>query len=150
MKKQFLIIGTFLTCGLGFSQNTFPTGAGTNVGVGTTTPSTRLQITSATVGTSGVRLTNLTSSTATTTGNNKALSVDATGNIILTPVINTSPSITNIYNSDGTLTSDRTVKMGGKNLVFDPSNANSTLNYLLMELREELPLVQLHHMQILM
>ena len=125
MKKQFLIIGTFLTCGLGFSQNTFPTGAGTNVGVGTTTPSTRLQITSATAGTSGVRLTNLTSTSATTTGNNKALSVDATGNIILTPVINTQTTDVSIYNNDGTLSANRTVNMNAKNLTINPSTANS-------------------------
>lgn len=63
MKKQFLIIGAFFAFGKGFSQNTFPTASNTNFGIGTTAPSTRLQITSATAGTSGVRLTNLTSST---------------------------------------------------------------------------------------
>lgn len=44
MKKQILIIGTFLTFGLGYSQNTFPTGAGTNVGIGTTTPTSKLEV----------------------------------------------------------------------------------------------------------
>lgn len=125
MKKQFLTIGTLLTFGLGFSQNTFPTASGTNVGIGTTTPSTRLQITSATAGTSGVRLTNLTSTTTTTAWNNKALSVDATGNIILTPVINTTPSFTNIYNADGVLITNRVVNLKSNNLTFNPSNANS-------------------------
>lgn len=125
MKKQILIIGTFLTFGLGFSQNTFPTGTGTNVGIGTTTPSTRLQITSPTAGTSGVRLTNLTSTSATTTGNNKALSVDATGNIILTPVVNTQTTDISIYNNDGTLSTNRTVKMNGNNLTFSPTTVNS-------------------------
>ena len=125
MKKQFLIIGTFLTCGLGFSQNTFPTGTGTNVGIGTTSPTTRLQVTSATAGTSGVRLTNLTSTSATTTGNNKALSVDATGNIILTPVVNTQTTDVSIYNNDGTLSTNRTVNMNAKNLTINPSTANS-------------------------
>lgn len=125
MKKHFLIIGTFLTCGFGFSQNTFPTGTGTNVGIGTTSPTTRLQVTSATAGTSGVRLTNLTSTSATTTGNNKALSVDATGNIILTPVVNTQTTDVSIYNNDGTLSTNRTVNMNAKNLTINPSTANS-------------------------
>ena len=125
MKKQFLIIGTFLTFGFGFSQNTFPTGVGTSVGIGTTAPSTRLQITSATAGTSGVRLTNLTSSTLAVTGNNKALSVDASGNIILTPVLNTTPSSTNIYNTDGTLAGHRVVTLNKQNLTFNAFNASS-------------------------
>ena len=125
MKKQFLIIGTFLTYGLGFSQNTFPTGTGTNVGIGTISPTTRLQVTSATAGTSGVRLTNLTSTSATTTGNNKALSVDATGNIILTPVVNTQATDVSIYNNDGKLSANRTVSMNAKNLTINPSTANS-------------------------
>ena len=102
MKKRILFFGLFLSSIMGYSQNTFPTAVNTNVGIGTTSPSTRLQITSATAGASGVRLTNMTSATATTTGNSKALSVDASGNIILTPVVNTAPTVTNIYTSDGT------------------------------------------------
>ena len=38
-----------------------------------------------TIGNNGVKLANLTSASATSTSNNKALSVDATGNIILVP-----------------------------------------------------------------
>jgi len=126
MKKQFLIIGTFLTFGLGFSQNTFPTATGTNVGIGTTTPSTRLQITSATAGTSGVRLTNLTSTSSTTPSLlGKALSVDGAGNLVLVPVVNTSPSVNNIYTTNGTLSTDRTVTMNSKNLTFNPTTVNS-------------------------
>lgn len=126
MKKQFLIIGTFLTFGLGFSQNTFPTATGTNVGIGTATPSTRLQITSATAGTSGVRLTNLTSASSTTPSLlGKALSVDGAGNLVLVPVVNTSTPVNNIYATDGTLSKDRTVTMDGKNLTFNPTIANS-------------------------
>jgi hypothetical protein len=125
MKKRILFFGLFLSSIMAYSQNTFPTAVNTNVGIGTTSPSTRLQVTSATAGTSGVRLTNMTSTTATTTGNSKALSVDASGNIILTPVVNTVPTVTNIYTSDGTLSANRTVTMNARNLTFNPTTANS-------------------------
>lgn len=127
MKKFILLSNLFLTGFIGIAQNTFPTGVNTNVGIGTTAPSTRLQITSATAGTSGVRLTNMTSSTATTTGNSKALSVDASGNIILTPVVNTAPTVTNIYNTNGTLLSNRTVTLNNNNLNFNSATAGGNL-----------------------
>lgn len=122
--KKILLCGALFIATYGRSQNVFPTAAGTNVGIGTgaTAPSTRLQVTSATAGTSGVRLTNLTSSTTATTGNGKALSVDASGNIILTPTLNT---ISNVYSSDGVLSANRTMTMNGKNLTVNPSTANS-------------------------
>jgi hypothetical protein len=127
MKKiiSFIVLFTF---GFSFSQNVFPTAAGTNVGIGTgaTAPTTRLQLTSATAGTSGFRLTNLTSSTATTAGLlNKALSVDANGNVVLVPVANTS-----LFTADGALASTRTVNMSGFNLTFNPSTANSSIFYI--------------------
>ncbi|MDI9258258.1 MULTISPECIES: hypothetical protein [Flavobacterium] len=127
MKKSALIYGLLLSGIFGYAQNTFPTGVGTNVGIGTTSPSTRLQITSATAGTSGVRLTNMTSATATTTGNSKALSVDSNGNIILTPVLNTASSAQNIYNTDGTLTSNRNISLNSFNLNFNVPTAGSNL-----------------------
>lgn len=127
MKKSFLFCGFFLYSITGFTQNTFPTAANTNVGIGTTSPSTRLQITSASSGTSGVRLTNLTSSTATTTGNGKALSVDSSGNIILTPVLNTATSSTNIYNTNGSLSSARTVSLNNFSLNFNSTTAGGNL-----------------------
>lgn len=68
-----------------YAQNTFPTGAGTNVGIGTTSPANRLQVTSAAANTSGVRLTNLTSSSTATVSNGKSLSVNNSGDIILSP-----------------------------------------------------------------
>jgi len=110
MKKQILLIGTLLSFGVGFSQNTFPIGTGTNVGIGTTVPSTRLQVTSAINGTSGVRLTNLTNSSAVSTGNNTALSVDDSSNVRLTPVVNDISNVTNIYNTDGSLSGNRTIQ----------------------------------------
>lgn len=107
------------------AQNVFPTVVNTNVGIGTVTPSTRLQITSATAGTSGLRLTNLTSISASVAGNSKALSVDTAGNIILTPVLNTIPVSNNIYNLDGILSSNRNITMAGNNLLFNASTENS-------------------------
>lgn len=126
MKKSILFVGLLFVSGVGYSQNTFPTGAGTNVGIGTTTPSTRLQITSATAGTSGVRLTNLTSSSATTPSIlGKALTVDASGNMVLVPVVNSTSSLTTFYTGDGSLSGNRTVSMGGRSITFNPSTANS-------------------------
>lgn len=127
MKKNVLLFSLFLTSIIGYSQNTFPTGAGTNVGIGTTSPTTRLQITSATAGTSGVRLTNMTSATATTTGNSKALSVDSSGNIILTPVVNTASTSQNIYNTNGTLTASRVVSLNNFGLNFNSATAGGNL-----------------------
>lgn len=63
-----LIISLFGGRGL-FAQNSITTPTGTPL----------------TIGNNGVKLANLTSASATTTSNGKALSVDATGNIILVP-----------------------------------------------------------------
>lgn len=112
---------------LGLAQgNVFPTGAGTNVGIGTTTPSTRLEISSGTSGTSGVKLRDLTSANTAASPNGKALSVDASGNIILVPSA-ASDADTNIYNTNGTLSANRTVTMNARNLTFNPSTANSQI-----------------------
>ena len=54
-----------------------------NVGVGTSTPNARLEITHGTSGNSGLRFTNLTSSNTPSTSNGKALSVNASGDVIL-------------------------------------------------------------------
>ena len=90
MKLKVWITGFLMIYSILISaQNTFPTGSGSNVGIGTTSPSTRLQVTSATAGTSGLRLTNLTSSATATMGNGKAMSVDANGNVVLVPILNT-------------------------------------------------------------
>lgn len=51
-----------------------------NVGIGTTTPSSKLEITSAAANTSGLRFTNLTSASPTSTG--QAIGVDANGDIV--------------------------------------------------------------------
>jgi trimeric autotransporter adhesin len=54
-----------------------------NVGIGTTAPTTKLEVNSATAGVSGIKLTQLTSSSTAAAANGKALSVDASGNVIL-------------------------------------------------------------------
>lgn len=56
-----------------------------NMGVGTTTPNNRVEITSAAANTSGLRFTNLTSASPTVAANGKALSVDANGDVVLMP-----------------------------------------------------------------
>ncbi len=55
------------------------------VGMGNTSPNSRLEITSAAANTSGLRFTNLTAGSPTVTSNGKALSVNATGDVILVP-----------------------------------------------------------------
>lgn len=55
-----------------------------NIGIGTTTPSTNFEINSSVSNVSGLKFTQLTSSSTTASNNGKTLSVDATGNIILT------------------------------------------------------------------
>jgi trimeric autotransporter adhesin len=63
-------------------------GTGANavkVGIGNTAPQNKLEITSATTNTSGLRFTNLKSTSTPATTNNLALSVDANGDVILVP-----------------------------------------------------------------
>ena len=55
-----------------------------NIGIGTTTPSTNFEINSSVSNVSGLKFTQLTSSSTTASNNGKTLSIDATGNIILT------------------------------------------------------------------
>ena len=64
----------------------YGTGLGTilgKIGIGTNTPNNKLEITSDTVSNSGLRFTNLTQSSATSTSNGKALTVNALGDVVL-------------------------------------------------------------------
>jgi hypothetical protein len=54
-----------------------------NVGIGTNTPGARLEIKSGTQGISGLRFSNFNSASALNSYNNRALSVDAIGNVVL-------------------------------------------------------------------
>ncbi|GAA4162865.1 hypothetical protein GCM10022217_31070 [Chryseobacterium ginsenosidimutans] len=54
-----------------------------NVGIGTTTPSAKIEINSGTVNTSGLKLTNLTSTTPISAG--QTIGVDAAGNVVTLP-----------------------------------------------------------------
>ena len=53
MKKQILLIGTFLSISIGFSQNTF-TNSGTNVGIGTLSPNEKLEVIGGIKGVQGI------------------------------------------------------------------------------------------------
>ncbi len=54
-----------------------------NVGIGTTSPNNKLEITHGTSGNSGLRFTNLTSASSAGAAGTKVLSVDASGNVVL-------------------------------------------------------------------
>ena len=56
-----------------------------NVGIGTTVPNNKLEITTLVANTSGLRFTNLTSASPSSAANGKSLSVDVNGDVILVP-----------------------------------------------------------------
>ncbi|HEY0109524.1 MAG TPA: bZIP transcription factor, partial [Fibrella sp.] len=65
-------------------SNALVLGSGANVGIGTSSPSSRLHISTGTNGQSGLRLENLTiGSAASATNQTKFLTVDANGNVVL-------------------------------------------------------------------
>ncbi len=57
-----------------------------NVGIGTTTPANKLEITQGTAGNSGLRFTNLTSSSSASTSASKVLGLNSNGDVILTNI----------------------------------------------------------------
>ncbi|SDQ67483.1 hypothetical protein SAMN05421664_2113 [Chryseobacterium soldanellicola] len=93
-----------------------------NVGIGTLSPNAKLEVNSGTANTSGIRMTNLTSASPTSTG--QILGVDASGNVItLAPAA--APASVNIYNADGTLTGNRVVTQNGNTLAFNATSTNA-------------------------
>lgn len=124
-----------------------------NIGIGNQNPQNKLELTHGTAGNSGLRFTNLNSSSTTVSNTiNKSLTLNATGDVILSNTVNsvahnlvgnmltttingvlsnavalptnTSPSI-NIYNSNGTLTNERLVNLDNKRLQFFSTNGLS-------------------------
>lgn len=72
------------TNGFSVNGNTFSVDAANNkVGIGTTTPNAKLEINSGTNGVSGLKFTNLNSTSTASSTVTKNLSVDASGNVIL-------------------------------------------------------------------
>jgi hypothetical protein len=83
--------------------------SGGRVGIGTTVPGNKLEITSATASTSGLRFTNLTSLIGAATGTTKFLTVDQNGDVVLA---------TSTQNSFTTLTVGTTTLPVGKVATF--------------------------------
>ncbi|QOG89643.1 hypothetical protein HUE46_06240 [Flavobacterium columnare] len=100
-----------------------------NLTSGVTNPTTKLEVDSEIEGVSGLKFTQLKSTSSTVQPNGKALTVDSQGNVILTPITGSGGTYSDIYGSDGTLQGDRTVNMDGKKLNFISSaNGTSVLN----------------------
>lgn len=64
-------------------SNALVLGSGANIGIGTSSPTAKLHVTSGTVGQSGLRLENLTSSATASINSSKFLTVDGSGNVVL-------------------------------------------------------------------
>ena len=120
------------------------------MGIGTTNPQNKLEVTHGTAGNSGLRFTNLISSSPFANNTlNRSLSLNPTGDVILSNTINSvnhnlagnvltttingvnSNAITlpvgsgssNIYNSSGSLSSQRAINLNNNNLYFEQSLA---------------------------
>lgn len=65
------------------ANNSLILGNSANVGIGTTAPTARLEVTSGVGGSSGIKITNLTSASPASIAARKFLTVDAAGNIVL-------------------------------------------------------------------
>ncbi len=73
--------------GTGLISTSYGSPAG-NLGIGTSTPSTKLEVTSDNANTSGLKLTNLTSASPAATGTVQPIGVDASGNVVTAPGTN--------------------------------------------------------------
>lgn len=100
-----------------------------NVGIGlgnNIIPQNKLEVRASTNNNSGLRFTSLTSSFNPTTNASKFLTVNATGDVVLQNVPLGSGGVdVNIYNDNGSLSSDRTMDMNDFNLHFNTSNSPS-------------------------
>ena len=64
-------------------SNSMVLGSGVNVGIGTSAPNNKLEISQGSAGNSGLRFTNLTSSTTPSVSTNQFLTVNASGDVVL-------------------------------------------------------------------
>ncbi|QYS89911.1 hypothetical protein [Flavobacterium davisii] len=97
--------------------------------LGITSPKAKLEVDSEIDGVSGLKFTQLKSTSSMEQPNGKALTVDSQGNVILTPIAGSGATYSDIYGSDGKIQGDRTVNMDGKKLNFiSSSNGSSMLN----------------------
>jgi len=87
-----------------------------NIGIGTTNPTNKLQIESGTSGALKI--------VDGTQGTDKVLTSDANG-VATWKVLPAAPASTNIYNTDGTLTGNRTVTQGANTLAFTGTQTNA-------------------------
>jgi len=95
----------------------------TGIGLEGVIPQNRLEIKSATANSSGLRFTNLngTFMPGASVIATKFLTVNNSGDVVLQNIPSTSAGL-NIYNSNGTLTENRTVTMENKSMIFDTGN----------------------------
>ncbi|MDR6370543.1 uncharacterized protein YaiE (UPF0345 family) [Chryseobacterium bernardetii] len=87
-----------------------------NVGIGTTSPTNKLQIESSTSGALKI--------VDGTQGTDKVLTSDASG-VATWKALPAAPASANIYNTDGTLTANRTVTQGANTLAFTGTQTNA-------------------------
>jgi hypothetical protein len=114
-----------------FSNTYMQMSASGNLGIGTLTPNNKLEITSATTNTSGLRFTNLKSTSVPSSSNNLGLSVDANGDVILVPagLVNpvTNLTFTNVIGNKINLYSG---VLNGVNVLYGMGISGSQLNYI--------------------
>lgn len=92
------------------------------VGIGTSSPSARVEIASGTAGTSGLKFTNINSSTA-PTANTSPLGIDASGNVVVQSSLSTSFKS---FNVDANSATNSLVTIGGIQLRYNNTTCTST------------------------
>ena len=124
MKLKLLLILLLFTTHL-FSQN-LHLGSNGRVGIGNTNPQNKIEITSDSLNASGLRLSNLTSTSTTQKNNGKVLSVNQLGDIISTELF-----LGNTITWSDRETNNELINLGYKfvgstNLIFNGLDTNST------------------------
>lgn len=92
------------------------------VGIGTSSPTARVEIASGAAGTSGLKFTNINSST-TPTANTSPLGIDASGNVVVQSTLSTSFKSFNVDANSGT---NSLVTLGGIQLRYNTTTCTST------------------------